>query len=114
MNLKELKESIDKIENHHKNIENISVLINLKESSIGPRAFSRIKYACLGFDWEENQFRIEPEFDLVKLGNSLNVEKEKICREFNGRKYYACPKCKKKVAKGDKFCKHCSQKMKVY
>ena len=74
MNLKELKEIIDftinSIYPHHRP-EDFQVLITLSESSVGCRAFSQIKYAGAGMDWEHKQFRIEPDKELVTKGNNF-------------------------------------------
>ncbi len=65
MNLKEFKNIIDTIE---KRVcaEEIEVLITTSESTVGGRAYSRVKGITLGFDWERNQLRIEPNDKLIK------------------------------------------------
>ena len=114
MDLLELKTIIDStIENlRYEKPENISVLITLSESSIGPRASSSVKYASLGFDWEHNQFRLQPRKPLVTKGNSLTDVKNITCKQFEGRNYYFCPRCQQKISKNDSFCRYCSQKLK--
>jgi len=114
MDLEELKTIVDDTISHLNTIDDakdISVLITLSENSIGGRASCSIKYACLGFDWEHGQFRIEPTKNLVKMGNTITDTKEVITREYNGKKYYKCPRCEMIVAKKDKYCRACSQKL---
>ncbi len=114
MNLLQLKKSVDSTIEHlpkHQNPEDIKVLISLSDSSIGPRASTLVKYACMGFDWESGQFRMEPEIELVSKGNSLNDIKEIKCRIYQGKNYYVCAKCENKVSKNDRYCKHCGQRM---
>jgi len=114
VNLKELKTVVDStIEHlHFEKPENISVLITLSEGSIGARASSGVKRVGLGFDWEHNQFRIEPNKALVTKGNNLSDVKSISCRQYDGRNYYFCPRCEQKISKNDFYCRFCSQKLK--
>ena len=114
MNLEELKASIDsEIENLQGNeLKDISVLITLTENSMGARASSEIQSINMGFDWEHGQLRIHPSKCLVKKGNSSKDIKNAICREYDGRKYYICPRCETKVSKHDNYCRGCCQKLK--
>lgn len=69
MNLKELKDAIDTIvENMSNNtkMEDISVRINLSEPSICCRASVGVERIMMGFDWEQNQLRIEPDKPIIK------------------------------------------------
>lgn len=114
MNLEELKTKIDKIieSNKYSDLKDIKVLVTLKEPSIGWRAFSEVRDVHLGIDWENNQLRIEPKDDLVKQGRTYNDVKEVRERIYENKKYYFCGRCEGKVSKVDKYCKHCSQKLK--
>lgn len=115
MNLDELKTTVDYTINDLSNKEdakNIPVLITLSEGSIGARASSTINDVNMGFDWEHGQFRIEPSRKLVRKGNALTDVKEIIQREFEGRKYYVCPRCESKISKSDNYCRYCGQKLK--
>jgi hypothetical protein len=114
MNLKELKMIVDStIENlRFEKPENVQVLITLSEMSMGPRASIAVRTAYLGFDWEHNQFRIEPVKALVTKGNNLTDTKSAIFWQSKGRKYYFCPSCHQNVAKNDYYCRHCGQKLK--
>ena len=115
MNLEELKENIDSTIRHlndYENPKNIMVLISLEESSMGGRASSGVNCVGMGFDWENGQFRIEPTKSLVNKGNAITDIKKVTCWEYNGRKYYKCPRCESKVTKDDNYCKFCSQKLK--
>jgi hypothetical protein len=116
MNLEELRIAVNSAINslhEYENPKEISVLINLKEPSIGARTSSAVKCANMGFDWEHGQFRIEPEKHLVRKGNGLKSVKQAICCESHdiNRKYYICPICEGQIAKNDKYCKYCGQKL---
>nr|WP_312985388.1 hypothetical protein [Clostridioides sp.] len=68
MNLKELKQAIDTIvESLPRNttLEDISVMINLSQPSICCRASVGIKDIKMGFDWEHNQLRIDPDKPII-------------------------------------------------
>jgi hypothetical protein len=68
MNLKELKFIIDFMVNglnSYEKPEDIEVLINISEKSIGASASSKVQYAGMGIDWEHGQFRIEPCFNMI-------------------------------------------------
>jgi hypothetical protein len=114
LNLEEFKIIVDHtVDNlHHKKANEVPVLITLSESSMGARASSNVKYANMGFDWEHGQFRIEPDISLVRKGNSLTDIKNVICRQYEGKNYYFCPRCQQKITKTDKYCRYCSQKLK--
>lgn len=115
MNLLDLKTHIDNtIENLHKyqNPKDIEVLITLSESSIGSRAFTRVKYVGMGFDWENGQFRIEPEKHIVNETHTFKDIKRIECKQFERRNYYFCPRCESKISKEDNFCRYCGQKLK--
>jgi len=114
MNLLELKQNIEftiKHLNEWDKVEDIFVLITLSESSIGSRASEKIKYVGMGMDWEHGQFRLEPEKPLVHKGNSKQDVKLVVCRQYDGRNYYFCPRCETKISKNDMFCRDCGQKL---
>lgn len=62
MKLSELNEAVQR---QLKGNGDAEVMITLSEPSVGCRAFSRVTSAGLGFDWEADQFRIEPEEKLT-------------------------------------------------
>ena len=71
MKLKDLKHKIDFIYEQYKNHpeipDNLDVVVTTSEHSIGGRAKVDVRYASRGFDWERNQFRIEPACKLIKV-----------------------------------------------
>ena len=71
MKLKDLKYEIDFIYEQYKNYteipDDLDVVITTCEHSIGGRAKVDVCHASRGFDWEGNQFRIEPVCKLIKV-----------------------------------------------
>ena len=116
MNLGELSENIkhmvESYEKQNKDINDVSVLITTSEPSIGGRAFSHIRNIHMGFDWENNQVRIEPIKYLVKKGNTIKDIKEPYGKEYDGKVIYWCRNCQGVVSISDRYCKHCGQKLK--
>lgn len=82
-----------------------NVLITLHENSIGSRASCNIIGGYLGFDWETNQFRIEPEIFLVKNTLTRDIPRNKI--KWRGVIY--CPQCETKITLSNKYCQKCGQ-----
>lgn len=66
----------------------------------------------MGFDWESGQLRIHPSAELVRKGNTLNDIKEVKCESIDGKNVYWCPRCQNKIAKDDRYCRYCGQKLK--
>ena len=110
MNLKELYEIIK----HYLEIgdyEDATVLLTLNERSIGSRASTNVSYAGIGMDWEHNQFRLEPESKICRLGNTFQDAMLPRERIYDGRTYRSCKRCEERVGKEDNFCKRCGQKL---
>jgi hypothetical protein len=112
MNLKEFINHLDVIKSvfpSYKNMEEISVLITTSESSIGGRAYTEVKNIFMGFDWENNQLRIEP---VDKLLKQPIRDISKISRlETGGMLYWGCSHCGRKVSKEDYYCRQCGRKL---
>ena len=71
MNLKEFKERLDFLcKTRPNDLEQINVCITVSGHSIGGRPYSDVERVYLGFDWEHNQLRIEPEKELTLLTNN--------------------------------------------
>jgi len=96
----------------YENPKDIEVLITLSESSVGSRAFAKVKYVGMGFDWENGQLRIESEKPIVSKGNNLGNIKKVECQQYDGRNHYFCARCESKISKEDKYCRYCSQTLK--
>ena len=114
MNLIELKKSVDFVFEKVANPDEVSVCVTLVEPSIGGRAKTEVKYAVMGFDWEQNQFRIEPKDELVRKGRDLKIAipvKERLSFDKTC-KVFRCPICDGHIAKNDYFCRFCGQKLK--
>lgn len=69
LSLADLKRIVDFSCNNHHNPEKVKVIVTLNNSNIGPRAGSSVVAAYLGFDWEENQFRLDVEDKIVRKEN---------------------------------------------
>ena len=89
-----------------------SVLITLSDSSIGSRASVGIPGLYTGMDWEQGQLRIEPKEKIFRNIKRMDTPVG-ISRESSGGiAFNACGKCRMKVAKDDRFCRHCGQRLK--
>lgn len=115
MNLAELKTIVDGysesvLENGTK-LEDISVLINLSEPSIGPSASSGVESVYMGFDWENNQLRIEPTKKIATLSKRLDTVRPCVQKPHRDASLYWCPRCTNQVKETDNFCRSCGQKM---
>ena len=74
MNLKEFKDRVDFLYKTERNPENVKVVITTYEGgTLGGRPYCNIGYLHMGFDWEHNQLRIEPENKLIKWGEGKDV-----------------------------------------
>ena len=107
LTIKDLKDIIDRT---NENDLNARVVITLDEPSIGSRAFTSIIMAHMGFDWENNQFRIEPKEPIAR--NKFSRDTPRDIRKW--RDGYFCPKCDgslmKKEVKESRYCRRCGQR----
>lgn len=107
LTIKDLKDIIDRT---NENNLNARVVITLDEPSIGGRAFTSIIMAHMGFDWETNQFRIEPKDPIAR--NKFSRDTPRDIRKW--RDGYFCPKCDgslmKKEVKESRYCRRCGQR----
>lgn len=75
MNLKKFKENIDNIyENHSDEAENLQVVIEVNEPSIGASAFVNIKSIHKGFDWNNWKVSLYPEQPIVCKTNKRQIK----------------------------------------
>ena len=111
LNLKELQKNVNSIA-ENTNPEDISVIVTLDESSIGPRAGTKVMSAHLGFDWESDQFRIEVKDKIIRDHLKRDNVIKPLKREYNEQETFWCAKCNLLVDKKDNFCKHCGQRLK--
>lgn len=88
------------------------VLITLSDGGAGCRAFCKASGIHAGFDWERGQLRIEPEENLFRNIPRMNEAVGIIREEFNGVSFNACGRCHMKIAKNDRYCRHCGQRLK--
>lgn len=88
------------------------VLIALSDSSVGGRTSCRISGIHAGFDWEAGQLRIEPEEKIFKNIHRMNEPVGIIREECGDVSFNACGRCHMKIAKDDRYCRHCGQRLK--
>ena len=107
LTVKDLKDIIDRT---NENDLDARIVITLDEPSIGSRAFTSIILAHMGFDWENNQFRIEPKEPIAR--NKFSRDTPRDIRKW--RDGYFCPKCDgslmKKEVKESRYCRRCGQR----
>jgi hypothetical protein len=112
MELKRLKQLIDKTIEVDEDNKYLNVVITLSEPSVGGRMMTNVSHANAGFDWERGQFRIEPEEKIVRFGKSKEDVNTPIEKNYYGKVYFSCKVCNVKVSKNDRYCKRCGQKLK--
>ena len=107
LTVKDLKDNIDRT---NENDLDARIVITLDEPSVGSRAFTSIIMAHMGFDWENNQFRIEPKEPIAR--NKFSRDTPRDIRKW--RDGYFCPKCDgslmKKEVKESRYCRRCGQR----
>lgn len=107
LTVKDLKDIIDRT---NENDLDARIVITLDEPSIGSRAFTSIIMAHMGFDWENNQFRIEPKEPIAR--NKFSRDTPRDIKKW--RDGYFCPKCDgslmKKEVKESRYCRRCGQR----
>ena len=107
LTVKDLKDIIDRT---NENDLDARIVITLDEPSIGSRAFTSIIMAHMGFDWENNQFRIEPKEPIAR--NKFSRDTPRDIRKW--RDGYFCPKCDgslmKTEVKESRYCRRCGQR----
>jgi len=65
LTIRELKKIVDLEVDRLGDEEDLTVMITLKNVSLGARAGTSIKSVFKGFDWEHGQLRIETEADII-------------------------------------------------
>ena len=87
------------------------VVVTLSEPGIGRRAFSDIRSVNMGFDWETNQFRLEPDKKLTSYAKDRDNPQPALRITFKdgSRPIIKCPKCETKLRKDDRYCPRCGQ-----
>lgn len=114
LSVMDLKKAIDLTIEHSNNytdFNEVPVLVTMAEPSLGSRAAAAVICAGMGFDWESGQFRLDTNKELVNKGNTLSDVKPVVCRPYDGRNLYWCPRCGNRVSKDDHFCRSCGQQM---
>lgn len=90
-----------------------SLYITTDDRSIGGRAFVTVTGITEGFDWEDGQIRASVDKPIIKKYNDRDEEKEKwlFTEKYSGKKYAVCSSCEYRIAKKDKYCRHCGQRL---
>lgn len=111
MNVGKLQWALDFALKTHRDLTTESpVLITVKAPSMGPRASVGVFSAGAGMDWENGEFRIEPD---EKLFKTSRMDEKTGVLEYNdnGKRWYACMRCRLRVSRTDNYCKHCGQRL---
>ena len=112
MTLEELEKLVTFAVAHEKHPEGIRVVIDAEVPHLtaGARPSVDAEYACMGFDWEMNQFRITPKEKMMAI--KYDVPQKVV----EWKDYFHCPKCERIIGKRKKpdikFCCECGQAVK--
>ena len=112
MNLAELARIINLHMQFETNPEEITVVITTHEphATCGARPCTGVASVGMGFDFEHNQFRINPEEDL------MCIKHDGPQKVWEWKDMFFCPKCERKLSKRKnsdiKFCSNCGQAVK--
>lgn len=112
MTLKQLKDIVNSFSDEQ--AKEMSVVVELKEFSIGPSATESINAAFAGFDWDNGKFMMLPEKPLMRYrADRADVKLvSKFIRRKDGIVICKCPSCRVDIDTLDKFCKNCGQEFK--
>lgn len=120
MNLAELKGAVDHAYNALRNYEKpeeINVVLEIDEPSVGAGASVNVVHASRGFDWENGRFNIVVAEKIVRKGRSKEDAIAPWENEYdygNGKKTVIrdCRMCGGQVKKDNRYCVHCGQRLK--
>lgn len=111
MNLAQLIGAVD-FAKHERYPERVDVVITtrLPYATVGQRAYTNVASVGMGFDWERNQFRIDPQEELMCV---IHNGSQKVL-ELDGT--YFCQKCQRMIGVRRNidmnYCYHCGQAVK--
>lgn len=92
-----------------------TVVIALRESSVGPKAAEEVKYCDVGFDWDNGRVFLVPKEPLVHYGNDRDKIQSAIRISYRNnyggkiRPTLHCPRCEAKLSKEMRYCPKCGQ-----
>lgn len=109
----QIHENVKKIENQdgikmagtENGVEEIPVMIQLSEPSIGPSAKTEVIGAYLGFDWDTGSFLILPKDELVRK-SFKDADAKKVKRDA----FFYCSSCGSQIKEYDIYCRKCGKK----
>lgn len=92
-----------------------SIVITLRQPSIGARAGCGIESVTAGFDWESGQIRLQPDKDLTTYEKSRDMPLDAVVRKYEetNRIIYKCPKCEEHLKLKQLYCGRCGQRVAV-
>lgn len=112
MNAKRLKDILNSISDEE--AEKLTVVVEIRDDTVGPTPATEIQSAGCGFDWDVNRFMLLPKDPLMphieRIGNDR--PRQKFIRRMGETTICQCPVCRVDIDELDKFCKNCGQKLK--
>ena len=94
-----------------------TVVIALRERSIGPEAAEEVKYCEAGFDWDTGRVFFVPKEPLVHYENERDKAQSAIRISYKNnyggkiRPTLHCPRCEAKLSKKMRYCPKCGQRV---
>lgn len=85
--------------------EENEIVIMLHESSIGGHAFSVVKNAILGFDWDNGKILLVSENKIVSDRMHRDNKRNKVLWHNK----LMCPNCQRYIEEKDHYCRQCGQ-----
>jgi hypothetical protein len=119
MNLAEFKHSVDFIYSSLRNYEkpeDINVVLEIDEPSVGAGACVNVTYISRGIDWESGRVNVCVSEKIVRKGHSKEDVIAPWEHEYdygNGKKTTIrdCRMCGGLIKKDDRYCIHCGQRL---
>lgn len=110
MTVKELKEKLNRLPD--KEYGHLSVVVTLKDDSVGSVVNTELEGGIAGFDWETGLFLFDTKepIERYKEERQKDKAKYKIIRRIGETTICRCPTCQVDIDELDRFCRNCGQK----
>lgn len=112
LSIGELKKILESMIEKDGRISQRPLLITTNDESVCGREYVTVTNITQGGDWEKGQIRITTNEPIIRKHNSKDVKKDKllITEKYTGKRYARCSSCNGRIARTDKYCKHCGQR----